>query len=159
MTRSSSASDPRDKVYGVLGLTTSLFSHDKDYIHADYNKSAVEVFYSTAAYLLESLPSGSALSLVEDLKDRKIQGLQSWVPDLTAQHRAINRTGHGRYWDTGSAVRRSNPLKCLVEGNVILRSAVKRDTVSFVRSPTENLLQDLHGRSNGQDAQNGAYLF
>lgn len=145
VTRPSSASDPRDKIYGVLGLTTSLFGHDKTFIHADYNKSAVEVFTSTAAYLLENLPLASALSLVEDAENSNIRGLPSWIPDLTAQHRAMSRTGHGGYWDAGSTIRHSTPGKCRVDGNVLHLCGVKCDTVSLVSSPTDNLIQDLRG--------------
>ncbi|MDI1490476.1 MAG: hypothetical protein OHK93_001679 [Ramalina farinacea] len=145
VTRPSSASDPRDKVYGVLGLITSLFGYDRNFIHADYNKSAAEVCTSTTAFLLGNLPLASALSLVEDAENRNIQDLPSWVPDLTAQHRAMNRTGHGRYWDAGSTIRHSTPGKCQVDSNVLHLCGVKCDTVSLVSSPTDNLLQDLHG--------------
>ena len=145
VTRPSSASDPRDKVYGVLGLTTSIFGHETNFIHADYNKSTAKVFTSTAAYLLEKLPVASALSLVEDAENRNIQDLPSWVPDLTAQHRALNRTGHGRYWDAGSTIRHSIPGKCRVDGNVLHLVGVQCDTVSLVSSPTDNLIKDLRG--------------
>ena len=145
MTRPSSASDPRDKVYGVLGLITSLFGHDKNFIHADYNKSVAEVFTSTAAYLLENLPCASALSLVEDVENRNFPDLPSWVPDLTAQHRATNRTGHGRYWDAGSTIRQSTPGSCQVEGDILHLCGVKCDTVSIMGSPTDNLMHDLCG--------------
>ena len=145
MTRPSSASDSRDKVYGVLGLITSLFGHDKNFIHADYNKSAAEIFTSTAAYLLEHLPLVTALSLVEDVKDRNLPDLPSWVPDLTAQHRTLNRTGYGRYWDAGSTIRHSTSGKCWVEGNVLHLCGVQCDIVSLMSPPTENLMHDLCG--------------
>ena len=145
VTRPSSASDPRDKVYGVLGLITSLFGHGRNFIHADYNKSAAEVFTFAAACLLEKLPLASALSLVEDAENRNFQDLPSWVPDLTAQHRALNRTGHGRYWDAGSTIRLSIPGKCRVGGDVLHLGGVKCDTVASVSSPTNNLIQDLRG--------------
>ncbi|KAF5003607.1 hypothetical protein FDECE_9862 [Fusarium decemcellulare] len=49
MTRTASASDPRDRVYGLLGLTSESYGHQ---IQVDYAKPVAEVFRDAMASLL-----------------------------------------------------------------------------------------------------------
>lgn len=75
------ASDPRDMVYGLLGF--SRFTGPP--LVPDYSKSTVEVFSEAMAALITEDFSFSFPRLSLQPGDITIQGLPSWVPDLTAQ--------------------------------------------------------------------------
>jgi hypothetical protein len=50
MTRDLQAYDPRDNIYGILGVA------DKDFrcrTHVDYNSSVTDLYFEVAKYLLE----------------------------------------------------------------------------------------------------------
>ncbi|KAH4169655.1 hypothetical protein HBI70_136960 [Parastagonospora nodorum] len=84
--RFSKSSDPRDKVYAFLGLadrTKIPFRHHPSVLIPDYNRSVQDVYTETARVLLNSHKELSLLSHVEDHSSRRIEGLPSWVPDLS----------------------------------------------------------------------------
>lgn len=80
------SSDPRDKVYAFLGLadrSLSPFRAGLAILTPDYNLTVQEVYTQTAQVLLLAFNSLNLLSHVEDPSRRMIQGLPSWVPDLS----------------------------------------------------------------------------
>jgi len=84
--RFSSSSDPRDKVYAFLGLADRSMAPFRMYPAAlgpDYNLSVQEVYTETARVFMASYESLSLLSHVEDPSVRRIEGMPSWVPDLS----------------------------------------------------------------------------
>ncbi|CAG5138365.1 uncharacterized protein ALTATR162_LOCUS325 [Alternaria atra] len=84
--RFAESSDPRDKVYAFLGLANrnlSPFRTQPNALVPDYNLSVEEVFIEIATVLMSSYKNLSWLSHVEDLSQRRISGLPSWVPDLS----------------------------------------------------------------------------
>ena len=74
--RTRMATDPRDKVFGLLGVASDAGHSD---LVPDYNKSLVETYAMTAKWLLRRHESLAFLSLVE-IKDKP--DLISWVPDF-----------------------------------------------------------------------------
>ncbi|KAI9933594.1 hypothetical protein MW887_008067 [Aspergillus wentii] len=71
------ATDPKDKVYGILGLFESQL------IPVDYNVSISEVYRRFTQAVIERTDS---LHLLHNLGiHRKIEGLPSWVPDYTSK--------------------------------------------------------------------------
>ncbi|KAH6637352.1 heterokaryon incompatibility protein-domain-containing protein [Chaetomium tenue] len=72
--------DPRDKVYGILGLA------DPE-VRAgwviDYSSSPEEVFAITTKTIIEQSQSFKILSCVQDASIRKIATYPSWVPDYS----------------------------------------------------------------------------
>jgi len=72
------ATDPRDKVYGLLGLAADRNELEEFGILPDYSKSCQDVYISVAATLLRQ-GHISALSLGQFPKFQL--GLPSWVPD------------------------------------------------------------------------------
>jgi hypothetical protein len=86
--RCAQATDPRDKVFGVLHLPR-LENECK--IIADYNDDVVEVYTTTTRYLLKSYDDLHLLILCDHsdgpveqrlgLSDTPTRGLPSWVPD------------------------------------------------------------------------------
>lgn len=76
ISRSKGCSDPRDKIYGLLGITAKRFSSS---ILVDYLQPVRNVYKSA---FLAHLHSTNRLELLKhcDLGQRKIEG-PSWVPD------------------------------------------------------------------------------
>jgi hypothetical protein len=85
-TRSYSATDPRDKIFAVLGIAKQALSPKMDMpIQPDYSdmSDTQSIYLSITSMLLQKLPRLSHLSLVEDKATRRLSSLPSWVPDHT----------------------------------------------------------------------------
>ena len=85
MTRTFSATDPRDKIFALLGMAKEV-KEGQDmatFLQPDYSKSVQQVFTEVTG---ASLTRGDLvlLSSVERQDMRQITGLPSWVPDFTA---------------------------------------------------------------------------
>ncbi|KAJ9641472.1 hypothetical protein H2199_005442 [Coniosporium tulheliwenetii] len=72
------ASDPRDLVYGILGLVDS-----KEKIEPDYTLSVARVFARAAVHIICEERSLWLLAFNDLGRDQKL-GLPSWVPDWTS---------------------------------------------------------------------------
>ena len=81
------ATDPRDKIYSLLGLVRSKKdpeSHgkvDDNVIRPDYSSSVDTVFRRVTKSLIKQESSLALLSTVEDASLRVTSNLPSWVPD------------------------------------------------------------------------------
>jgi heterokaryon incompatibility protein (HET) len=93
------ATDPRDKIYSVLG-----FSSIK--IFPDYNKPVCEVYYEFAKYVIEQndldIVTYSGLSMHEQ-PPSSLSKLMSWVPDwnFIAVTKGLYRYGGNRDYSAG----------------------------------------------------------
>ena len=76
--RARNATDPRDKVYGLLGIAVGQSESE---LRPDYTKDWPEVYINTAKSLLAHDKKLSILKLVE-VKARMEIRIPSWVPDL-----------------------------------------------------------------------------
>ncbi|KAI0441352.1 HET-domain-containing protein [Xylaria telfairii] len=79
------ASDPRDKVYAVLGLwrfTRSNGLGNVD-IRPDYNKDISDVYIEATVAAINESGNLDVLSLVEDTSSERAVELPSWVPDYS----------------------------------------------------------------------------
>lgn len=74
------ATDPRDRVYGLLGLVT-----EEHGVRVDYAKSVGDVFAEVAAHLINSLGNLDIVCQNPWAKDERTPGLASWVPDFADQ--------------------------------------------------------------------------
>ncbi|KAJ9149450.1 hypothetical protein NKR23_g4217 [Pleurostoma richardsiae] len=86
-----SSSDPRDKIYSVLGMAKAALPEGFALpISPDYSEecTAVSVFTSVASLFLRSLPRLMGLSFVRDRSGHRMPGLPSWVPDYTVTQKA-----------------------------------------------------------------------
>ena len=143
MTRTTKASDPRDKVLGVLGLFTRLCGPNNAKLQLHYEMSVEDVYTLTAAYLLQRMPLTSYLSAVEDKKRRKTKDLPSWVPDLSVSHSSsINRLGYGRHWDCSSTIRSLGTSVPYFDGRTLCLAAVEWDEVAELCEPTVDLIRN-----------------
>jgi hypothetical protein len=87
------ATDPRDRIYALMGLSEASFIDDSEIqikFAPDYTKPPREVYVECIRFLIRSSRSLECLSLKEHRVARAdqdpqnhIQGLPSWVPDLT----------------------------------------------------------------------------
>ena len=143
-TRLTKASDPRDKVLGVLGLVTRLFGPNDAKLQLHYEMSVEDVYTVTATYLLQSMPLASYLSAVEDKKMRKMKALPSWVPDLSVSypHTSINRLLHGRHRDCSSTIRSLGASITSVDGRTLCVAAIEWDEVAELCEPTVDLIRN-----------------
>ncbi|KAH8893885.1 hypothetical protein GQ53DRAFT_745315 [Thozetella sp. PMI_491] len=85
-TRVYSATDPRDKIYAILGIAKrSLPPGMPMPIMPDYSaaSTARSLFTSVATMLLRERPRLVLLSFVQDKESTRAQDLPSWVPDWT----------------------------------------------------------------------------
>jgi hypothetical protein len=76
------SSDPRDKIYAVLGVSSGIDLED-DRIAIDYNKTVDQLYAAFARYLIDSTQSYDVLSYVgkRQLQSRPAARWKSWVAD------------------------------------------------------------------------------
>ncbi len=92
LARPKQSADPRDKVYAILWFVhTSSPATDpgkktglKRIMVPDYTKSTQDVYLEAVALVLKGSGNLQILSSVEDVSCRTIEGLPSWVPNLSA---------------------------------------------------------------------------
>lgn len=86
-TAESECSDPRDHVYGVLGMTNANYSFSRDHgmdpcLVVDYNKSVMEVFRDVARYIIRRDRYLTILLLGSKYgSSARSDFLPSWCPD------------------------------------------------------------------------------
>jgi hypothetical protein len=93
--RERQCSDPRDKVYAILGM-----QGNKAYENLiDYKLSKEDAYATTMAFLLSRGLGVNSLLQVESPKRRiTAEGLPSWVPDWSVQQAVVAKTMHLYYW-------------------------------------------------------------
>lgn len=87
--RSFDASDKRDKVWAMSGLSQGME------LKPDYAKTVVETYTMVAEELLAS-EVGVRILEEAGLHQAQIEGLPSWVPDWSIHHRAFRRSDVNR---------------------------------------------------------------
>jgi len=93
-TRSHFSMDPRDKIFGVLGLASDA---DALLSNPDYSKSSVEVYSTLAIRMIVDQESLDCLSHKEDPWFTGIKGLPSWVADWSVHPRSHPLRGTSVY--------------------------------------------------------------
>lgn len=128
-----SASDSRDKIYGVLGIVDRFMGEefDPEVIKPDCRLSTVQVYTSVTAYLLKTQQLPTVLSLVTRIKDTRLESeLPSWCPDFSSQELENIQIKLG-YWNSGPrtlykatiGIRSVAPART-IEGSVLRVSAL-----------------------------------
>jgi hypothetical protein len=79
--------DPRDKVYGILGLLSD-FRREQIGQVVDYNLGVAEVYIKAAVHIITSTRELRVL-LHAFPSERRLDRLPSWVPDWSHRHREI----------------------------------------------------------------------
>ncbi|KAK1980969.1 heterokaryon incompatibility protein [Colletotrichum cereale] len=83
------ASDPRDQVFGLLGILNLVLDtggRPRAGLEPNYctHSTAVKVYTETAVFIVEECGNLALLTAVADDADRQVKGLPSWVPDFSA---------------------------------------------------------------------------
>jgi hypothetical protein len=84
--RMSAASEPRDKVYSLLGLldpATDAAAPPADMIVPDYQKPIERVYLEAAWFQLRGVRHLDLLGHVQEASRTRLEGLPSWVPDYS----------------------------------------------------------------------------
>ena len=83
------ATDPRDRVYSLLGIRSAeIDPNQSEGLLPDYNKSVVDVFIqATKACILDS-GSLNICGMQTSISDKATEGLPSWVPDYSSSLRS-----------------------------------------------------------------------
>ena len=86
MVRALRASDDKDKIFSIIGITEHLRPiGSTPIIQPNYDLSTEQIYKSFAFALIQRLPSLILLSSVEDREYRGRSKLPSWTPDYTFQ--------------------------------------------------------------------------
>lgn len=87
MTRHYECTDPRDRVYGLLGLPTSDADPDNGhlFLDPDYDLSVDQVYRMAARTIIEKSNNLNLLSAVQHGYELNVLGL-SWIPDWNRAH-------------------------------------------------------------------------
>ena len=84
MSRSSEATDPRDKIYGILGIAAEFELSGQVSHKPDYSLTVAEVYIMATAFVISSRHNLACLTLICDSSLKKIKDLPSWCPDYSA---------------------------------------------------------------------------
>ncbi|KAI1756078.1 HET-domain-containing protein [Xylaria castorea] len=92
------ASDPRDKVYAVLGLWRFTRSNGVDNIDIwpDYNKDISDVYIEATIAAIHESRNLDVLSLIEGTSSERLIELPSWVPDYSQGPQVYPLVQHSR---------------------------------------------------------------
>ena len=85
-TRRFQATDPRDKIIALIGLTKDPRKYEATM--TDYSNPIADLYKYTAGHLIAADQSLLLLLDVEDISYRQIHGLPSWVPDYSVWQRS-----------------------------------------------------------------------
>ncbi|RDW77668.1 hypothetical protein BP6252_05721 [Coleophoma cylindrospora] len=127
-----SATDARDKVYGIVGISADR----ETFGSIDYDRSVQDTYIYTARHLIESTRSLNVICIQQN--DTNVLGLPSWVPDwerrhLYPAHRPIGlRSRKPRFSTSGSS---SMNVAFLNDGKVLSAAGFVVDTIKAAAEP------------------------
>ncbi|KAF1974590.1 hypothetical protein BU23DRAFT_567397 [Bimuria novae-zelandiae CBS 107.79] len=126
------SSDPRDAIYGTLGLQLNPL------ITPDYTTSTEELFKKVALLLLEEFYKSR-----EDDLARRLKNLPSWVPDWSAVHRPEPWTSRGgNMVCSAGTVDDKRPTFTCATGDILETEGFGEDEILYLGG---NCRQTLHG--------------
>jgi hypothetical protein len=138
-TRIQSASDPRDKVYGILGLPTSDSDPETSpFIVPDYSLSKTEVYTEIAEKILIEHQEIDLLATVQHGPTLSTDW-PSWIPDWTST--ITNYLCHplrNTSQDTQAVVNKPSCVTCNITSSDVSHISVRGITISTVQSLLEN---------------------
>ncbi|OIW23037.1 hypothetical protein CONLIGDRAFT_146567 [Coniochaeta ligniaria NRRL 30616] len=142
-TRVYSATDPRDKIYSLIGILKKILPPGMEMpFRPDYSEetSPRTLFTSITSMLLRELPNLKALSLVEDRASRKIKDLPSWVPDYTCHLTGspltiVRNSQHAFNCDPATSDSHDGSDVCRVSDDQLVVHGAEFDSIVAIASP------------------------
>lgn len=128
--QASRCSDPRDKVFGLLGLRGSAkisfprLAESK--LPVNYSKSVQQVYQDAAEYIILS-QQDLEICYAHSLRSKTIEGLPSWVPDWSVREEGAPAA----FLITNYKVRHSLSGKITFGGNAMYVDGYTLDHVNF----------------------------
>lgn len=119
-----SATDPRDKVFAVIGISDMARLPLADQLPVDYKMKVQDVYRSATLYSMEHERSLDVIGLPPASREFFMGGLPSWVP---------NFKGHGRFGQLGKRYRH------LTSDLPAFRSTLKSDAEFDYSEDTESI--------------------
>lgn len=136
LTRGYMSTDPRDKIFALMGIVTNSDSMD---IKADYRLSVVELYLLVAIHSLEKLKNLEILGSAGICSTRQNRELPSWVPDWSHNNdsRAViapvaRRRGMSASGDTQPTLSISANKKVLTVRGAIIDIISRLDTTILI---------------------------
>ncbi|KAK9441676.1 hypothetical protein VB005_06318 [Metarhizium brunneum] len=131
------ASDPRDKVFALLGIVKESIQ-GKDRFNPAYERSTEDVYTQTAIQILEDSNNLLLLAHVEGEAFRQFRSLPSWVPDWSCERVVgLGVTGYRRYSASGDVPR----SLCIDEHNKSLGvKGVRLDDIMLMGESKQDIL-------------------
>ncbi|KAK8064963.1 hypothetical protein PG997_011710 [Apiospora hydei] len=130
------ASDPRDKVYGIMGLVGSAFDFE-----ADYNSTVESVYTAAMSAVIIKDKQLTFFGLMTQQYELRNPKLPSWVPDLqlhsTVESDYISALSKPRFGDqvyNASLMNVHEDYVISIDGNVLSLSGIVVDQASKVGS-------------------------
>ena len=139
------ASNPRDKVYGILGLSPTSLEGSVD---VDYSKSVQDVYLEATAGCLAVDHVPDILYLAGLNRKDRMLGLPSWVPDFSHD---IDFNPYGfTYGKSGyrAGIAHGTRMKTFVQNEKLIISGYVFDKVLSLGSVRVRNLQSHDGRSS-----------
>jgi hypothetical protein len=85
MSRQRKSTDPRDRIYGILGIAAEFDVTNGGVFKPDYNLTVEEVYASATASVIQARGDLACLTLVCDTTLKNFKNLPSWSPDYSAE--------------------------------------------------------------------------
>ena len=142
--QASKCSDPRDKVFGLLGLRCNaeelLPRSAKLMLQVDYHKSVQQVYQDAAEYIILN-QQDLEICYAQPLTSKYVQGLPSWVPDWSVRVEGAPVA----FPTTHYKVRHLLPGKIVFDGSSMYVDGLILDSIDFTTSTmsSETPLSDI----------------
>jgi hypothetical protein len=142
--QASKCSNPRDKVFGLLGLRCNakelLPRLAKLMLRVDYKKSEQQVYQDAAKYIILS-QQDLEICYAQPLTSKKVQGLPSWVPDWSVRMKGAPAA----FLITDYKVRHLLPGNISFNGSSMYVNGLMLDSIDFTTSTmsSETPLPDI----------------
>jgi hypothetical protein len=142
ISRNFNATDPRDKVYAFLGL---LDASTRALITPNYREMVEKTYTRAAVAVIMESGNLQLLANLEDMSQRNLHSLPSWVPDLTCAG-MFSTFGFFQRFDAVRGQRLDPVTTTRLESHSILQlKGVQVDCVSTIADSDDNWLYPGHG--------------
>ncbi|KAE9376524.1 HET-domain-containing protein [Stipitochalara longipes BDJ] len=147
--KSKDASDPRDKVYGILNLVEKS---EAALIEVDYRKTVKEVYTAAVKAIIQTTHSLDIISFYST-RDVNLHNLPSWVPDLSSSSGAPWSLQAGSIFKPAAGGPLSAKFSCFdANDNVLNVQGFCIDTISNLAEPCYQPQLGTHDVESGLKA-------